>query len=444
MKVTPVRVGFVLGAVALASIVSTSCNGKGGQEEATFREIALETYEDKVAGGWLGQAIGVLLGEPTEFKWMGLMIPFDMEDFCRLKPMPEEFVADGPGWENQAEMIAYLQPYYDNQENFEKWTPDTMSDQDDLYVEFMFLHSIHQRGPDVTATEMAEDWLRYLGSDRVWGANKQGYSNFEKGIWPPDSGHPDNNIYPNGIDFQIESDLFGLINPGMPNTSNSWCDKVGHMMNYGDGVYAGMAVAAMYGEAFFESDPRKLVEHSLEVIPAESYYAKMIRDVLRLRDEEPDWQKAWHVLEEKWGRDDAGDPVMKLDVRINGAYVYMGLLYGDGDFWKSMNIAMRCGLDSDCNPSTVGGILGTALGMKAIPEKWAILRDLPIENESITEIYPPLIAWDDILRATVDVGTRNVERHGGRIEDGVLLIPKQVPVVPPLEQTERRYDLVIR
>ena len=350
--------------------------------------------------------------------------------------MPEEFVEKGPGWENQAEMIAYLQPYYDNKDNFEKWTPDTMSDQDDLYVEFMFLHSIRQRGPDVTATEIAEDWLRYLGSDRVWGANKQGYSNFEKGIWPPDSGHPDNNIYPNGIDFQIESDLFGLINPGMPNTSNSWCDKVGHMMNYGDGVYAGMAVAAMYGEAFFESDPRKLVEHSLEVIPAESNYAKMIRDVLRLRDEEPDWQKAWHVLEEKWGRDDAGEPVMKLDVRINGAYVYMGLLYGDGDFWESMNIAMRCGLDSDCNPSTVGGILGTALGMKAIPEKWAILRDLPIENESITEIYPPLIAWDDILNATVEVGIRNIESAGGRIEDGVLLIPNQVPVVPPLEQAE--------
>jgi hypothetical protein len=156
----------------------------------------------------------------------------------------------------------------------------------------------------------------------------------------------------------------------MPVTSNAWCDKVGHMMNYGDGVYAGMAVASMYGEAFFESDPRKLVEHSLEVIPAGSNYAKMIRDVLRLSDEEPDWQKAWHVLEEKWGRDDNGEPVMKLDVRINGAYVYMGLLYGDGDFWKSMNIAMRCGLDSDCNPSTVGGILGTVLGMQGIPEKW--------------------------------------------------------------------------
>jgi hypothetical protein len=283
---------------------------------------------------------------------------------------------------------------------------------------------------------MAEDWLRFLKSDQVWGANKQGYSNFEKGIWPPDSGHPDNNIYPNGIDFQIESDLFGLINPGMPVTSNAWCDKVGHMMNYGDGVYAGMAVAAMYGEAFFENDPRKLVEHSLTVIPAESNYAEMIRDVLRLRDEEPDWQKAWHVLEEKWGRDQDGEPVMKLDVRINGAYVYMGLLYGDGDFWKSMNIAMRCGLDSDCNPSTVGGILGTAMGMKAIPEKWAILRDLPIENTSITEIYPLLIAWDDILGATVEVGIRNIESAGGHVEDDVVFIPLQAPVVPPLEQVE--------
>jgi len=430
------RIVCVVAVVVLAGLLSASCGEKRAQEEEQFRQITLASFEDKVAGGWLGQAIGVLLGEPTEFKWIGRMIPFDVEDFCRLRPMPEEFVADGPGWENQAEMIAYLQPYYDDPENFEKWTPDKMSDQDDLYVEFMFLHSIGERGPDVTATEIAEDWLGYLKSNRVWGANDQAYTNFSKGIWPPDSGHPDNNIYPNAIDFQIESDLFGLINPGMPNTSNAWCDEVGHMMNYGDGVYAGMAVAAMYGEAFFESDPRKLVEHSLTVIPAESNYAKMIRDVLRLRDEEPDWQKAWHVLEEKWGRNEAGEPVMKLDVRINGAYVYMGLLYGDGDFWKSMNIAMRCGLDSDCNPSTVGGILGTALGMQAIPEKWAILRDLPIENKSISDIYPPSIAWDDIVAATVAAGKRNVEHSGGRIEDGTLFIPRQNPVPPPLEQTE--------
>jgi hypothetical protein len=435
MNITSVRTAFVLGVIALTSVLSASCDAQHAREEAPLRQITPERYEDKVAGGWLGQAIGVLWGQWTEFKWRGQIVPFDLEDWYRLKEPPEEFMDNAPGWENQAAMIAYLQPYYNDKINWGKWTPAKMSDQDDLYVEFMFLHSIKEHGLDVTARVLAEDWLRYLLHDRVWGANREAHENFSKGIWPPDSGHPDNTLYPNAIDFQIESDLFGLINPGMPATSNAWCDKVGHMMNYGDGVYAGMAVAAMYGEAFFENDPRKLVEHGLSVIPPESNQAKMIRHVLDLRDEYPDWQDAWHVLESRWGQKD-GEPVMKLDVRINGAYVMMGLLYGGGDFWKSMNIAMRCGLDSDCNPSTVAGIMGTTLGMSGIEEKWAILRDLPIENVSIREVYPESITWDDILRVTVDVGKRYALNNGGQIEDGVLFIPRQVPTIPPLEQAE--------
>jgi hypothetical protein len=435
MKINNVRFTFVPGVIAATSLLLLSCDVPGEQEKAPFRQIAFERYEDKVAGGWLGQAIGVTLGDPTEFKWMGKIIPFDLEDWYRLKPMPEDFIDNAPGWEKMDEMIAYLQPYYDDKRNFEKWTPEVVPDQDDLYVEFMFLHSIYERGTDVTATEIAEDWLDYLSPDRIWGANIEAYMNFSEGIWPPESGHPDNTPYPNAIDFQIESDLFGLINPGMPRASNAWADKVGHMMNYGDGVYAGMAVAAMYGEAFFESDPRKLAEHSLKVIPVESGYATMVRDVLRLHEEEPDWQEAWKVLDAKWGNYE-GEATQKLDVRINGAFVYLGLLYGEGDFWKSMNIAMRAGMDSDCNPSTVGGILGTVLGMEGIPEKWAVLKDLPIQNNSISDVYPQSIEWDDILAATVEVGKRNIERHGGHIEDGILFIPRQTPSVSPLEQAE--------
>ena len=45
-------------------------------------------------------------------------------------------------------------------------------------------------------------------------------------------------------------------------------------------------------------------------------------------------------------------------------------MYGDGDFTKSLEIATRCGQDADCNPSTVGGILGTILGYDKIPAFW--------------------------------------------------------------------------
>ena len=426
----------VVGLVIFVNTLLVASYAQGAESKVQYRQISMEDYKDKVEGGWLGQAIGVLWGEWAEGKWIGHMAPFDLEDWYRMKPKPKEFVDNSPDW--RQDMVAYLEyhrPYHDDkQNNWEKWTPDRMTDQDDLYIEFMFLYSIMKHGLDVTAAEMAQDWLEYLSEERIAGANVEAFKNFRKGIWPPDSGHPKNTQYPDGIDFQIESDLFGLINPGMPRISNAWCDKVGHMMNYGDGVYAGMAVASMYGEAFFEKDPRKLAEYSLRAIPAESNYAKMVRDVIALHDKHPDWQDAWKALQPKWYMKD-GEPVNKIDVRINGAYIYMGLLYGGGDFWKSMNIAMRCGLDADCNPSNVAGILGTVLGMKGIPEKWAILRDLPIENKSIKDIYPKSIDWDNILDATVEVGKWNILQHGGYIENGIIFIPYQTPSSGPLEQT---------
>jgi hypothetical protein len=375
--------------------------------------------------------IAVLWGQWTEGKWQGEMVPFDLEDWYRISP---EVTEKARAIEDRQERQEFFKKHINDKANWETWTPDKMSDQDDLYIEFLFLYSIMKNGLDVTATEMAEDWVRYLDINRVWCANKAAYQNFQKGIWPPLSGHPRNTTWGDAIDFQIEADLFGLISPGMPRVSNAWGDKVGHIMNYGDGVYAGMAMAAMYSEAFFESDPRKLAEYSLQAIPAESGYAKMVRDVLDLHQQYPNWQDAWKKLEPKWGRKD-GELVSGVYVPINGAYVYMGLLYGGGDFWKTMNISMRCGRDSDCNPSSCAGILGTILGMKGIPDKWAMLRDLPIENVSISDIYPEMIEWDDILKATVETGKWNILENGGYLDGGVFYIPYQTPTSLPLEQT---------
>jgi len=162
----------------------------------------------------------------------------------------------------------------------------------------------------------------------------------------------------------------------------------------------------------------------------------MVRDTIAAHDKHPDnWQAAWQEVLVKWGKN------LGLDVRTNGAYVYLGLLYGDGEIWKTMNISMRSGLDSDCNPSNSAGIVGTAMGMSKIPEKWAILRNLPVSNASfvsggltLKEIYPNPIGWDDILEATVEVGKKNILANGGRIENGIIYIPHRTPTVPPLEQ----------
>ncbi len=422
--------------IALMLFVLSICSASSqvADSQTPYRQIPLEVYRDKMEGGWLGQAIAVMWGYATEGKWQESMVPFDLEDWYRYKPVPKEISDKASAIKDSRERRNFMLKYYSDKNNMEKYTPTEMSDQDDLYIEFMFLYSILKNGLDVTQKEIAEDWAKYLKPERIWGANKAAYLNFQKGIWPPMSGHPRNTPWADAIDFQIEADLFGIICPGLPRISNAWSDKVGHIMNFGDGVYAGMAMAAMYSEAFFESDPRKLAEYSLKAIPADCGYAKMVRDVLDLHQQYPDWQDAWKALQPKWNIKD-GRVVSALDVKINGAYVYMGLLYGGGDFYKSMNISMRCGKDSDCNPSSVAGILGTVLGMKGIPEKWAILRTMPVDNIAIKDIYPDPISWDFILNSTMEVAKWNVLQHGGYIDHGIMYIPQQTPEAAPLEQT---------
>jgi hypothetical protein len=55
----------------------------------------------------------------------------------------------------------------------------------------------------------------------------------------------------------------------------------------------------------------------------------------------------------------------------NLGFVVIGLLYGEGDFKKSVIYAVNCGDDTDCTGATVGATLGIIGGMEAIPSDWA-------------------------------------------------------------------------
>ena len=165
--------------------------------------------------------------------------------------------------------------------------------------------------------------------------------------FPPQSGSPEFNFHADDIDFQIEADYIGFMCPGMPQQAIDICDKAGRVMNYGDGVYGGIFVAALYAEAFFDTNINNIIENALKSIPAESDYALIVRDVMVLHQHYPaDWRAAWKELEAKWGDVDicgAGSP-FNIDAKLNGAYIVMGLLYGEGDpvkTWKFPHVADR-------------------------------------------------------------------------------------------------------
>jgi len=317
-----------------------------------------------------------------------------------------------------------------------KWTPDMIGNtihQDDLYVEMTFAEVMDRIGLDATTEQYGEMFRDSKYS--LWHANAGARRNLSRGIEAPMSGHPDYNIHANDIDFQIESDFIGLMCPGLPRTSNRIADRVGRVMNYGDGLYGGMLFGAMYAAAFFEADPHRVVEEGLKAIPAESGYARLVRDVLAWHAQDPaDWRKTWRLVEEKWNRDDpCPDGALvpfNIDARINGAYVVLGLLYGDGDFGKTLEISTRAGQDSDCNPSSAAGILGVMLGYERIPEKWR--AGIPALADTKFEFTR--YSFDEIVASTLARADKAIVAAGGSVGPDAVVIPVQSPEAPPLEQ----------
>jgi hypothetical protein len=229
----------------------------------------------------------------------------------------------------------------------------------------------------------------------------------------------------------------------MPNQVIALSDIFGRLMNYGDGRYAGQFVGGMYAEAYFESDMVKLVEAGLKCIPADSQYAEMVRDMLAWCKENPDWEKTWQLVEDKYHKDPkythslcskpGGLNASSIDAKLNGAYIIMGLLYGKGDPNKTMRISCRCGQDSDCNPSNAAGVFFAALGASKTPGRFVEKLDLERKFSHTEYSVPQVYAVSEMLVR------KAVLRNGGKIEkdaggEEVLVIPVQEPKLAKAEK----------
>ena len=155
--------------------------------------------------------------------------------------------------------------------------------------------------------------------------------------------------------------------PGQPNAAAELAWRAGHTMNYGDGVYGGVFIAAMHAEAYFATNIDQIIEAGRQAIPAGSKYRQVIEDVIAWKDQGNTWPTKLAASPEQVGQHRSlsrwrWQQSFNIDAKLNGAYVLIGLLYGGGDFESSMRIAMQCGQDSDCNPGSAAAVLGTYYG----------------------------------------------------------------------------------
>jgi len=88
------------------------------------------------------------------------------------------------------------------------------------------------------------------------------------------------------------------------------------------------------------------------------------------------------------------------------------LLYGAGDVEKTVVISMRGGYDSDCNPSSAAGVLGTMTGFAMLPSHYTKALKLEPKFSYTAYTVPALLDVCEKLARQV------VTQHGGRVEKG--------------------------
>jgi hypothetical protein len=365
--------------------------------------LSKDDLKDKIMGGWAGQTIGVTFGGPYEFRFSGSFIQ-DYQPLVWYEGYLKKTMLEIPGL------------------------------YDDLYMDLTFVDVFERYGLDAHVDSFANAFAN--AGYMLWHANQAARYNILNGIKAPASGHWKNNPHADDIDYQIESDFAGLMSPGMPNTASQISDKIGHIMNYGDGWYGGVYIGPMYSLAFTSKDIKYIVSEALKTIPPKTKFYNCISDVIRWHKQYPtDWHQSWLQIQKKWSSDiacpDGVFAPFDIDATINSAYVVLGLLYGNGDFTKTMDVTTRAGQDADCNPSSSGGILGTVLGYKNIPAYWKLGLK---EAEDIDFKYTTIS-----LNKVYDIGFKHglemIKRNGGNVSANEVTIAVQIPKAVKYEQS---------
>ncbi|MFD0673558.1 ADP-ribosylglycohydrolase family protein [Cohnella sp. GCM10027633] len=349
------------------------------------RTLALAGEEsalkDKFHGAWLGRSVGCALGKPLESKpymagsdgrpgWRNVQLWFEGADAWPIQGYtPEHSRAEQAyglevnGWckKSTREHIRF------------------MESDDDIRYTVLGMLMLEEKGLDWDSWDIGKMWHSRLTYAQVCTAETQAYLNFahvtshitgwtvgkpsdwpERRKWVREHLNP----YREWIGAQIRADGFAYGAAGRPELAAelAWRDaSFSHVKN---GIYGEMFVAAMIAAAFAESDPLKIVRIGLGEIPAN---CRLASDIGRAIDIALGASTQLELVEQIWEAFKHYDPV---HTNNNAALVAAALIFGQGDFERSVTTAVLGGWDTDCNGATIGSIVGAMLGARALPESW--------------------------------------------------------------------------
>ncbi len=330
-----------------------------------------EKLEDKIHGAWLGRICGCMLGKSIEGIRTNDLIPFLKETnnyplyryICRT--------------DVQSVDLSKYKFHFEGRTYADEI--DGMPVDDDTNYVVLAQKVIEKYGREFTPYDMSRAWLALQGKDAYCTAERVAFCNFVKGYAPPQSALY-KNPYREWIGAQIRGDYFGYINPGDPQLAAemAWRDaSISHIKN---GIYGEMLVAAMLALAAVTDDIEQIILGGLAEIPHTSRLYEAVSTVLEHYKNGLDQRACFEMIHQRYDEHSGHGWCHTIS---NAMIVVAALLYGKGDFSRSICMAVEAGFDTDCNGATVGSVLGMAKGKGAIPTCWTD----PINDTLHTSIF---------------------------------------------------------
>ncbi|MBQ9510194.1 MAG: ADP-ribosylglycohydrolase family protein [Clostridia bacterium] len=330
-----------------------------------------ENFKDKVAGAWYGRIAGCLLGKPVEGIKTTDLIPllkmsgnYPMHRYILTTDITDE-VKETVKWRFAGRCWADA--------------VEAMPVDDDTNYTVLYQLLVDKYGRDFTPYDCSKMWVASQPKDAYCTAERVAFRNFINGYLPPESAVY-KNPYREWIGAQIRGDYFGYINPGDAETAADMAWRDGCIAQVKNGIYGEMMVAAMLATAAVEKDIKKIILGGISQIPKTSRLYEQIRSVIDSFDSGMSEKDFFDDLHKRYDERDGHDWCHTIS---NAEIVCACLLYGGGDYGRSVCMAVEQGFDTDCNGATVGSILGMRGGMSAISDEWTA----PLHGKLCTSIF---------------------------------------------------------
>ncbi len=317
-----------------------------------------KTLADRIKGGWFGRICGCLLGKPVEGIGSGelRLILGRTGNFPMTRYIDREEITDA---------VAHGIKWNIRERAYPRDFGRMPSDDDVDYMMIAYL-LLDRYGYGFTPGNVLETWIGEQSVKAYCTAERVAFLNYVKGYRPPDTALY-KNPYREWIGAQIRGDVFGYVCPCDPGKAAELAFRDASVSHVKNGIYGEMWASATIAAAFGCGDIGSAIRRGLSEIPKRSRLHEAVTETMENYSSGVPADECFAGIHRRWDETDCHG---WTHVIPNAQIVTAALLYGGGDYARTVGLAVGTGFDTDCNGATAGSVLGAALGFDALPRSF--------------------------------------------------------------------------